>query len=882
MAVKTVCPYCGVGCGVIVETTDVGTQVRGDPDHPANFGRLCLKGTTLGETLGAEQRLLTPSINGRASTWQAAINKTAQQFSAAIKTHGPDSVAIYASGQMLTEDYYVANKLMKGFVGSANIDTNSRLCMASTVAGHMRAFGADTVPGNYEDLELADLVVLVGSNLAWCHPVLYQRIVAAKQARPNMHIVNIDPRNTVTCDLADNHLAITPGGDVALFAGLLRYLSDTNQLNQDYLNAHVNGLQASLAAAQTVDLSNTGLSATQCEDFFSLWANTQKVVTVFSQGVNQSVDGTDKVNSIINVHLATGRIGRPGMGPFSVTGQPNAMGGREVGGLANMLAGHLDINNPEHRKQLQDFWQAPNMVTGPGMKAVDLFAACGRGEIKALWIISTNPVVSLPEADSIVSALQTCPFVAVSEMSKDSETVAYADVVFPAAAWGEKSGTVTNSERCISRQRAFLPAIGEARPDWQIICDVAAAMGWQKAFAYRGPEDIFYEYADMTRISSLMGRDLDLSGLADADYDNMLPVYWPVYEDEQKQANKEKAGGRFFAEGDFFTPDRRATMVPTIKQPMAQITNKDWPLRLNTGRVRDQWHTMTRTATASRLNVHIAEPFVEIHPQDAQQYAITSADIVRVESQHGYVLVRAWVTEATPAGAIFLPMHWNGVWASRGKVDTLVRADTDPYSGQPALKGSVARIKKSMMTWYGFAVSVKPFKPATSYWAKASAEGGWRAEMAHETVPEDWLDYGRDLLQLPEQTVLSVQDDANGIARLVFHDKGRILAALFVAPEPALLSRSYVVAGLSSQTPARELLAGMPAAGKVDPGPTLCSCFAVGVNTIVRAIAEQELNDISAIGIALNAGTNCGSCRPELSALLAKVKDTELIETVTL
>ncbi|MEL7173406.1 MAG: molybdopterin-dependent oxidoreductase, partial [Pseudomonadota bacterium] len=496
--VRTACPYCGVGCGVLA-TPDGrgGAAIAGDPAHPANGGRLCSKGSALGETLDLEGRLLRPRIRGREAHWDEAIDLVAERFRAAVAQHGPDSVAFYVSGQLLTEDYYVANKLMKGFIGSANIDTNSRLCMASTVAGHRRAFGGDLVPGTYEDLELADLVVLTGSNLAWCHPVLYQRLAAARGARPEMRVVVIDPRRTATTELADLHLALRPGSDVALFNWLLARLEADGAVDAGFVAAHVADFPSSIAAAREATMaatvSATGLDPADLERFAQLFTRTERTVTVFSQGVNQSSAGTDKVNAIINCHLATGRIGRPGMGPLSVTGQPNAMGGREVGGLANMLAAHLSIEDPAHRSAVQAFWDAPTICERPGLKAVDMFEACAAGRIKALWIMSTNPAVSLPRAGDVAEAIRACDFVAVSDAVADTDTTRLADVLLPAAAWGEKSGTVTNSDRVISRQRAFLPAPGQTRPDWRIICDVAAAMGWRDAFDFESPAAVFRE-----------------------------------------------------------------------------------------------------------------------------------------------------------------------------------------------------------------------------------------------------------------------------------------------------------------------------------------------------------------------------------------------------
>ena len=730
----TTCPYCGVGCGVLATPGPDGVDIQGDPDHPANLGRLCSKGSALGETVALDGRLLSPRVNGKDTDWDNATALVAQKFRDAIDEHGPDSVAFYVSGQLLTEDYYVANKLMKGFIGSANIDTTSRLCMASSVAGHKRAFGSDTVPGTYEDLEQADLVVLVGSNLAWCHPVLYQRIAAAKAARPDMKLVNIDPRRTATSDLADLHLAIAPGTDVALFNGLLDQINGQGAVDCEFVCAHVAQFPETLEQAQVDDPNRTGLSRGELQAFYDLWVRTEKVVTVYSQGVNQSTSGTDKVNAILNCHLATGRIGKPGMGPFSVTGQPNAMGGRETGGLANMLAAHLELTDPVQRWAVREFWDAPAIADAPGLKAVDLFDACAEGKIKALWVMSTNPAVSMPAANHVRDAIRTCPFVVVSDIFADTDTAKLADVVLPAAAWGEKSGTVTNSDRTISRQRAFLPTPGEARPDWKIICDVAAAMGWGRSFAFDTPASIFREHAALSGVAGTLGRDFDISGLANIDdraYDNLAPVRWPV--------TATRVGGRFFGDGRFFTSNGKARMVPVSAKPMAAAVTPARPLRLNTGRIRDQWHTMTRTARSPRLNQHLAEPFAEIHPVDASDAGVSDADLVRVETDYGHIIVRALITDRTLPGNIFVPMHWTDQWASNGRVDAVVAPATDPVSGQPELKGATASISVYRPAWFAFAVSANRPRiddlPEIGYWATAKTETGWRTELAGDVTP---------------------------------------------------------------------------------------------------------------------------------------------------
>ncbi|WP_333830203.1 nitrate reductase [Pararhodobacter sp.] len=857
-ALRTTCPYCGVGCGVIATPDGAGgASIKGDPDHPANRGRLCSKGAALGETLGLGERILTPQVNGQPAGWDSALDLVAGRFAQTIRDHGPGSVAFYLSGQMLTEDYYAANKLIKGYIGTANVDTNSRLCMASSVAGHRRAFGSDTVPGTYEDLEAADLVVLVGSNLAWCHPVLYQRLVAAKKAR-GTKVVVIDPRRTATCDIADLHLPLAPGSDAALFNAALVALADRGAVDHAYTAAHVSGFEAALAEARASDAGQTGLDPAALATFLDWYATTARTVTVYSQGINQSATGTDKVNAILNCHLATGRIGRPGMGPFSVTGQPNAMGGREVGGLANMLACHLDIENPTHRAAVQGFWNSPAIADKPGLKAVEMFDAAAAGRIRALWIIHTNPAVSMPDADRVARAIKGCDFVVVSDVTA-TDTTRLADVILPATAWGEKSGTVTNSDRTISRQRAFLPAPGQARDDWRIIADVAKRMGWGAAFGWDSPAQIFDEYARLSGVAGALGRDFDISGLAGVDYGALEPTRWPVTPTRQ--------GGRFFGAGGFYTPDGRARMLPVTPQQPAAKTTPRYPFRLNTGRIRDQWHTMTRSALSPRLSQHIAEPFLELHPDDAANLGIEPATLVRVTSPQGQAILRAAITERVQRGQVFAPMHWTGATAPTGRIDALVAAVTDPFSGQPESKASVVAVTPLRPAWYGFAVSADAQNLTATYWATARHEGGWRSELAGSEAPEDWEIYARTLFNLPDATCLSVRDRVRG-TRLAFLQEGRAVAALFTAPDPVTLARGHVAAQIGAE--GAQLLAGRPGAGQADPGPTVCACLNIGLHTITRAIATQGLTSVAQIGTALQAGTSCGACQPELAALLAQ------------
>jgi assimilatory nitrate reductase catalytic subunit len=861
-AIRTTCAYCGVGCGVIVRPDGVGGfAVKGDPDHPANRGRLCSKGSALAETVALDGRLLSPRIGGRNAGWDEALDLVATRFRETIAEHGPDAVALYVSGQLLTEDYYVANKLMKGFIGSGNIDTNSRLCMASTVAGQRRAFGTDTVPGVYDDLEEADLVVLVGSNLAWCHPVLYQRIAAAKAARPRMRVVNIDPRRTATCDLADLHLAIDPGADVALFNRLLAAIADAGAVSADFAS-HLDDLDAAIAAARA-DTGETGLDADEIAAFLKLWIGTEKVVTVFSQGVNQSSSGTDKVNAILNCHLATGRIGRPGMAPFSVTGQPNAMGGREVGGLANALACHLEIENADHQSVVRAFWDAPAMAGKPGLKAVEMFRAVAEGRIKALWIIGTNPAATMPDADAVRDAIAGCDFVVVSDLFATTDTARLADVLLPATGWGEKDGTVTNSDRTISRQRAFLPAPGAARPDWAILAEIGRRMGWRRAFDYASPAEIFREHAALSGHAAALGRDFDISALADLDqsgYDRLAPLRWPV--------SATRTGGRFFGDGRFFTSTGRARMVPVTSRGPAMPVDEHHAFVLNTGRIRDQWHTMTRSGRAPRLNQHLAEPFLEIHPEDAARLGIRAAHLVEAESRHGKAILRAMVTDRVRPGQVFAPMHWTAEHAPTGRIDALVAPATDPVSGQPESKAMPVSLRAHAARWYAFAVTTTSATPSAGYWARARVGAGWRLELAGREVPSDWEAFARSCLDVPEADAVTMTDRSQGTARIAFMRDGRVLAALFAGPEPVAVSREHVAGLLGSDQ--QDVLAGWPGAGRRDPGATLCSCLGVGVNTIIDAIDTQRLMSVEAIGIALGAGSNCGSCKPEIASLLAR------------
>jgi assimilatory nitrate reductase catalytic subunit len=878
-AVRTTCPYCGVGCGLTVTPTSAGIEVHGDSDHPANFGRLCSKGSALGETIDLDGRLLEPRIGDRDASWDQALGLVADRFNSCIETYGPDSVAFYVSGQLLTEDYYVANKLMKGYIGSGNIDTNSRLCMASAVAGYKRAFGADLVPNSYEDIERADLLILTGSNMAWCHPVLFQRARQAKESRPELKVVVIDPRRTASCDIADLYLPIKPGTDVALFAGLLDYLRREDAIDWAFIDAHTEGFGAAARVARDAVHSIAGvakacgLAEADVASFFRLFARTAKTVTLFSQGVNQSTSGTDKVNSIINVHLATGRIGKPGTGPFSLTGQPNAMGGREVGGLANQLAAHMDFL-PAHCDRVRRFWNSPKIAMSPGLKAVDLLQAAGDGRIKALWIVSTNPVVSMPDADAVRTALARCDFVVVSDCMASTDTTACADVLLPAAAWGEKSGTVTNSERRISRQRAFLDAPGSARPDWWIACEVAKRMGFRTGFDYRGPADIFREHAALSAFENDGSRDFDIGALAemtDSDYERLNPVRWPV--------RKVAAEHELLADRRFFTATKKAQFVPTVPSGPASAPDDDFPFVMLTGRIRDHWHTMTRTGKSPRLSQTRAEPFVEINSNDALAAGLPNRSLARIKSANGEMLARIEWSDNLSRGEVFVPMHWTGEFSNAGRVGPLIAAAVDPHSGQPELKSTPVTIERLVPAWYGFILSRRRVDIGSSiYSARSRGQGYWRYEIAGVDGPRDWSEWARQCFGAEGEWIDFADREAGQYrgARLV---EGRLDACLFASPKTRLPDRNWLGVWFDEQllgdSDRAGLLAGRPADGAASMGPIICACYAVGRDALVRAIANHEVTTVKEIGQLLNAGTNCGSCIPELNGLLAAHRPAE-------
>jgi assimilatory nitrate reductase catalytic subunit len=879
-AVRTICPYCGVGCGVLAKADGQGgAEISGDLEHPANFGRLCSKGSALGETLGLATRLLHPQLRSAdgslaRSSWDTALDRVAYGFADTIAEHGPDSVAFYLSGQLLTEDYYVANKLMKGFLGSANVDTNSRLCMASSVAGHRRAFGADTVPGTYEDLDLADLIVLVGSNAAWCHPVLYQRIAANKRAR-GAKVVVIDPRRTATAEDADLFVPVAPGMDTVLFSGLLVYLADTHALDYAYIDAHTSGFADALVRAREIAPSikaaslATGVGEAELKRFFELFRATPKVVTCFSQGVNQSAQGTDKVNAIINCHLATARIGREGMGPFSLTGQPNAMGGREVGGLANQLAAHMNFS-PDEVDRVERFWRAPNIVRGEGLKAVQLFEAVARGQIKALWVMATNPAVSLPQANDVRDALRKLDLFVMSENVSSNDTVnADAHVLLPAAAWGEKDGTVTNSERRISRQRAFLTPPGEARPDWWIVSEVARRMGFGDAFAYSSAADVFREHAALSAFENDGARDFDIGALAalsDQAFDVLSPTQWPL------RAGAPNAEPRFFARGGFFTPDGKARMVAPERPRLRTGVSAEFPLRLNTGRVRDPWHTMARSGLSPRLANHSPEPFVEMHPDDATRFGVSDGGFARVTSSHGSCVLKVLVKDGQRRGVIFAPIHWSGETASAARVGELVASEVDPHSGQPEAKATPVVVAPVSFAHHGFALGLaRAALPSETWWSAVTIRNGSGLLLASDASLDVWSEHFR--VACGKSEFAEYRDEFRGIYRVAAFDDGKLNACLFLGPPDVMSAwdqvKTLYEADVLEVAQRQALLSGRASSGAASAGPIVCACFSVGLGTIRQTIERGEATTVEEIGTLLRAGSNCGSCVPELKRVIA-------------
>jgi ferredoxin-nitrate reductase len=704
----TTCCYCGVGCGIVVnKDAHNRITVEGDKNHPVNKGMLCSKGINLHHTVNDQsERLLYPEMRYNKNaprqrvTWDVALERTAAVFKTFINKYGPDSVAFYASGQCLTEEYYVVNKLIKGFIGSNNIDTNSRLCMSSAVVGYKMSLGEDSVPISYDDLELADVIFVAGANPAWCHPILWRRVEAAREKNPDIKIIVSDPRKTQTCSLANVHLQLNPGTDITLHHAIGRCLIEEGKIDFDFINDNTNGFAkyretvfertieeaAAICGVSENDIRLTALYIGHAKGFITMW----------TMGLNQSVVGTNKNLSLINLNLITGQIGKPGAGPFSLTGQPNAMGGREVGGLSNLLPAHRDLSNESHRNEVEKFWQIPlgTIKPKPGLTATEMFDALNDGKLKAIWILCTNPLTSLPDVRMAEAGLKKAKFVVVQDVSNSVETLQYADVVLPAASWAEKEGTMTNAGRYISYLNKITDAPGEALPDAEIICRFAKKMGYN-GFEYKNFSEIYAEHAALTE-----GTNIDISALNYEILKEKRAVQWPfkkaeVKSKKSKNENIEYCGTpRLFTDHKFFTPDKKANIHSFSDENNSEALTPEHPLILTTGRIRDQWHTMSKTGKVNKLNQHISESFLEINPADAAKRKINNNDLIEIFNHRGNVLVKAKYSDDIKPGVVFLPMHWGKILNNDlNRANNLTNNLVDPKSKEPDFKFSSVQVQ---------------------------------------------------------------------------------------------------------------------------------------------------------------------------------------------
>ncbi|KAA5843384.1 molybdopterin-dependent oxidoreductase [Pseudomonas chlororaphis] len=886
------CCYCGVGCGVLIEHDGERILgVSGDPSHPANHGKLCSKGSTLHLTGDLAARALYPELRlGKAlarsrTDWDSALEHAANLFAETIAEHGPDSVAFYISGQLLTEDYYAFNKLARALVGTNNIDSNSRLCMSSAVVGYKRSLGADAPPCSYEDLELSDCVMIVGSNMAYAHPVLFRRLEQAKRLRPQLKVIVIDPRRTDTCDLADLHLAILPGTDVALFHGILHLLLWQDWIDRDFIQAHTEGLAElkNLVHDYTPHMvaQLCGISVEQLRQCAEWVGTSPSFLSLWCMGLNQSSAGSAKNSALINLHLATGQIGRPGAGPFSLTGQPNAMGGRETGSLSNLLPGHRDAANPEHRAEVAAYWGVEQLPANPGLTAIELFEQLRGGKIKALWIACTNPAQSLPDQNAVREALLACPFVVLQEAFRTTETATFADLLLPAASWGEKEGSVTNSERRISHVRRAVAAPGEARPDWAITLDFARRLEQRlrpqrpSLFALDTPAQLFDEYKLLTR-----GRDLDLSGISHALIDRIGPQQWPF------PAGAEQGTPRLYVDGHFPTASGRAHFVSDPYRAAKEQRDARFPLTLITGRLRDQWHGMSRTGTAAQLFGHVSEAVLSLHPDELRRQNLQAGDLVSLKSRRGSVTVAVADDDSVRPGQAFLPMHWGDRFL-KGGVNAVTQPAFDPLSKQPELKHSGVRLEPVQLPWQLFALiegdvqrhfeALRPLCESFAY-VSLSLAGRERPALllrvanAEAPAPQLLKDIDQ-LLGLNEGPVLAYDDPRRSIGKRVRIEQGRI-TAIRLAGET--LARHWLqnlwLEGKADEQLRRWLLAPMSAppgaAGLVTSnGKTLCNCKNVSQSAVCAGISRGL--DLDGLKQELGCGTQCGSCVPEIKRLLA-------------
>jgi len=886
---KSTCCYCGVGCGVLIESEGERIiSVRGDPEHPANFGRLCTKGQTLHLSAHHGTRALHPELRRARGeerarvTWDEALEFAAERFSATIAAHGADSVAFYISGQLLTEDYYVFNKLAKGLVGTNNVDTNSRLCMSSAAAGYKATLGADAPPACYEDVEHAQCILIAGSNTAVAHPVLYRRIEAARAANPALKTIVVDPRRTDTAADAHLHLQIAPGTDIALFNAMLQVLLEEGLADRGYIERHTEGFAAleetARGCAPEEAAATCGVEAKDIVTAARWFGQSRASLSLYCQGLNQSTHGTHNNAALINLHLATGQIGKPGAGPFSLTGQPNAMGGREVGGMANLLSAHRDLDNPAHRAEIAKLWGVADVPAKPGKTAVELFQALREGEVRAVWIACTNPAQSMPEQSLVREALEHAEFVVLQEAYRNTETAAYADLLLPASSWGEKEGTVTNSERRISRVRAAVPPPGEARHDWEIAVDFARRLGArlgnpsaQRLFPYSRPEEIFDEHRETTR-----GRDLDISALSYALLESRGPQQWPFPEGARSGL------ARLYADGVFPTSNGRARFVDTKHRPVWEATGAAYPLRLNTGRLRDQWHGMSRTGTVPRLFSHVPEPVLSMHPEDLAARGIASGDGVRVSSARGELLLRAEASPEQRRGDVYVPMHWGSRFMSGAGGNALTVSAFDPVSKQPELKHAAVKVERVELPHELVALrrlgadewdrlerlqSLLPRLPLSAL-SPFGRELPCVMLRARSDAPFELAELDRAIGESGLRSV-SYEDPARGVAKRIWIDADGRIAGVRLTGETDAAAWLKEQMQNGALVPPALALAPRPAglAAAVPRGRIVCNCFDVSEADIRAAVGRGA--DLQALQRSLKCGTNCGSCVPELRRLSA-------------
>ena len=881
--VASVCCYCGTGCGVSLTVKDGQlAAVDGDASHPANFGRLCSKGRTLGLTVRRDEaRVLSAKLRGARGEPLAAVPLTTALDAAAdrladiIRRDGPDAVAFYLSGQLLTEDYVVFNQLARGLVGTRHIDSNSRLCMSSAVSAYKASFGADAPPCSYEDLDFADCVLIAGANPAYAHPVLFRRLEEAKARRPGMKVVVIDPRRTDSAELADLHLAIAPGTDVVLFHAMLNQLVWDDLIDEAYVERHCEGyLEAKSRVREFTPELAAGVCGVAAADIVQAarwFGEAGAALSLYTMGLNQSAAGVDKNRALINLHLACGQIGKPGAGPFSLTGQPNAMGGREAGAMATLLPGHRDPDNAVHRAEVAAAWGVASLPEGAGLTAVELFDAVGAGRVKAVWIAATNPAASLPEQAKVRAALQKAELVIVSEAFAGTDTLAFADIVLPAATWPEKDGTLTNSERRVSRVRAALPPPGDAQADWQLACAVgtrlAARIAPERAhlFAYTAPADIFAGHAALTA-----GRDLDYSALSHALLDAQGPQQWPF---------RQGAGQvRLYTDGVFATEGGRARFAAQAYTPVADVVNAHFPLRLTSGRLRDQWHTAARTSLAAPLLRHVEAPALSMNPADLARLRLAPGALARVRSRRGELVLPVAADETVRAGHAFVPMHWGRAWMAGDGVNVLMNGALDPVSRQPELKHAAVAVTPANLGWQAeaFVAGDAPLLrgrlanwlgafPFAQLVAVADAGGGVWLRVAAQQAPDAALLSGlaHDFGVIDAD--LKLDDAARGVLRRVALDAGRPRAWLLCGDTRARDAlRDWADGGAAPQSAAALFGAATGARARV-----VCACMGVREDAIDAAIRRGA--DLAGLKQELGCGTGCGSCVPEINGRLNRV-----------